>query len=152
MNKHRNSLPVLMADDDQDDCLLVKDAFKESGLLSDLRFVGDGKELLDYLLHRGKYASRQSAPSPCLILLDLNMPQMDGRVALKEIKSHPDLRKIPVVILTTSKEDQDILRTYELGANSYITKPSSFEGLVEVMGSLKKYWFEIVDLPKARGN
>ncbi len=147
MTINRKPVTILMADDDQDDCMLVKDAFSESRLVNDLRFVEDGENLLDYLYHRGKYKSLRLYPPPGLILLDLNMPRKDGREALKEIKSDPDLRKIPVVVLTTSKEEEDVLRSYNMGANSYITKPVTFEGLVEVMKSLGKYWLEIVELP-----
>ncbi len=138
------SITILMADDDQDDCLLVKKAFKASRLANDLHFVGDGEELMEYLYRRGKYAD---APRPGLILLDLNMPRKDGREALKEIKTDEGLREIPVVVLTTSKDEEDILRSYNLGANSYITKPVTFEGLCDVMKSIGKYWFEIVELP-----
>jgi CheY-like chemotaxis protein len=116
-------------------------------VVNDLRFVEDGDELLDYLYHRGKYADAGSSPSPGLILLDLNMPRKDGREALREIKADPDLRRIPVVVLTTSKAEEDIYRTYDLGANSFITKPVSFEGLVAVMRDIGRYWIEIVELP-----
>jgi CheY-like chemotaxis protein len=136
-----------MADDDADDRLLAKDALTEFRLANDLHFVEDGEELLDYLQRRGKYTSLADAPRPGLILLDLNMPKKDGREALKEIRANPDLRKIPVVVLTTSKADTDIGRIYELGANSFISKPVSFDSLVEVMKILGRYWFEIVELP-----
>jgi CheY-like chemotaxis protein len=136
-----------MADDDADDRLLAKDALTECRLANDLHFVEDGEELLDYLQRRGKYTSLADAPRPGLILLDLNMPKKDGREALKEIRANPDLRKIPVVVLTTSKADTDIGRIYELGANSFISKPVSFDSLVEVMKILGRYWFEIVELP-----
>ena len=153
MKKNGSPITILMADDDQDDCLLVKDAFKESRLANDLRFVEDGEDLLDYLYHRGKHAGVSSSPRPGLILLDLNMPRKDGREALRDIKSDPDLRSIPVVVLTTSKQEEDIYRSYNLGASSFITKPVTFEGLVEVMKSLGKYWLEIVELPReARQN
>lgn len=147
MRKHGKPITILMADDDQDDCLLVRDAFAESRLGNDLRFVGDGEALLDYLRHRGNYADQTKSPRPGLILLDLNMPRKDGREALAEIKSDPDLKTIPVVVLTTSKVEEDILRSYDSGANSFITKPVTFEGLVQVMRALGKYWFEIVELP-----
>ncbi len=150
MVKTVQSITILMADDDPDDCVLVKDAFAESRVANDLRFVRDGEELMDYLRHRGKHKSLKASPRPGLILLDLNMPRKDGREALKEIKSDPALRSIPVVILTTSKDEEDILRSYDTGANSYITKPVTFKGLVEVIGSLGQYWFEIVDLPPQR--
>jgi CheY-like chemotaxis protein len=150
VNKNRSSLTILMADDDRDDCLLVKEAFAESRLLNDLRFVADGAELMDYLSHRGRYQDERSAPRPGLILLDLNMPRKDGREALKEIKSHRDFRRIPVVILTTSKEEEDILQSYDLGASSFITKPITFSGLMEAVQTMKKYWLEIVELPSGR--
>jgi CheY-like chemotaxis protein len=146
------TITILMADDDQDDCLLVSKAFKASRLCNDLRFVKDGEELMDYLYQRGKYKGAGQAPPPGLILLDLNMPKKDGREALKEIKGNADLREIPVVVLTTSKDEEDVLKSYNLGANSYITKPVTFEGLVEVIKSLGKYWFEIVELPIAARN
>jgi CheY-like chemotaxis protein len=136
-----------MADDDADDRLLAKDALSECRLANDLHFVENGEELLDYLKRRGKYTDLASAPRPGLILLDLNMPKKDGREALQEIKADPDLRKIPVVILTTSKADSDIGRLYDLGANSFIAKPVSFDSLVEVMKAIGRYWFEIVELP-----
>jgi CheY-like chemotaxis protein len=144
----KKSITILMADDDPDDCLLVSSAFEASRLVNDLRFVADGEELMDYLHRRGKYADAQAAPRPGLILLDLNMPRKDGREALKDIKNDAGLREIPVVILTTSKDEEDVLRSYDLGANSYIMKPVTFEGLCNVMKSLGKYWFEIVELPR----
>ena len=138
---------ILMADDDADDRLLAKDALSECRLANDLHVVENGEELLDYLKRRGKYTDLANAPRPGLILLDLNMPKKDGREALKEIKADPDLRKIPVVVLTTSKADTDIARIYDLGANSFIAKPVSFDSLVEVMKTIGRYWFEIVELP-----
>ena len=148
MKKRGKRITILMADDDPDDCMLVKDAFAESRLINDLRFVEDGESLMDYLTHQGKYTDSSLSPRPNLILLDLNMPLKDGREALKEIKENPNLRRIPVVVLTTSMADEDVLRTYDLGANSYITKPVTFAGLVKVMKSLGKYWLEIVELPE----
>jgi CheY-like chemotaxis protein len=136
-----------MADDDADDRMMAKEAFEESRIVNDLRFVEDGVELLDYLKRRGGYADPAGSPRPGLILLDLNMPKKDGREALQEIKADPALKAIRVVILTTSKAEQDILRTYDLSAASYITKPVTFEGLVEVIKTLGKYWLEIVELP-----
>ena len=144
-------ITLLMAEDDEEDRMLTRDALVESRLANDLRFVPDGEELMDYLRQRGKYARPADAPRPGLILLDLNMPRKDGREALREIKSDPELRAIPVVVLTTSKAEEDIMRSYDLGASSFITKPVTFEGLVEVMKALGRYWFHIVDLPLAPG-
>lgn len=137
-----------MADDDADDRLLAKDALAECGLPGELLFVEDGEELLDYLHRRGKFAKAADSPRPGLILLDLNMPKKDGREALREIKTTPDLRKIPVVVLTTSQADSDIAQIYELGANSFITKPVTFEALVKVMKTLGDYWCDTVELPR----
>lgn len=141
------SIVILMADDDADDRLLAKDALSECHMAGDLHVVENGEELLDYLRCTGRYASQAEAPRPGLILLDLNMPRKDGREALKEIKSDPGLRKIPVVVFTTSRAETDIARIYELGANSFISKPVSFDALVEVMRTLGRYWFETVELP-----
>jgi CheY-like chemotaxis protein len=138
---------ILLADDDEEDRMLAADALEASRVVNDLRFVEDGEELLDYLWHRGRYADPGSSPTPGLILLDLNMPRKDGREALREIKADPELRRIPVVVLTTSKAEEDIYRTYDLGANSFITKPVSFDGLVSVMRDIGRYWIEIVELP-----
>ena len=147
MNHGEEMVEILMADDDPDDRLMASKALHEARLKNGIRFVEDGEELMDYLHHRGKYSAPGSSPTPGLILLDLNMPRKDGREALAEIKSDPELRKIPVVILTTSKAEEDIVRSYDLGVNSYITKPVSFTGLAEVMKVLSVYWFEIVKLP-----
>ena len=140
-------ITILMADDDEDDRLLAQEALEECRLANNLHFVQDGEELLDYLYHRGKFTPPTQSPRPGLILLDLNMPRKDGREALQEIKADSELRQIPIVVLTTSKAEEDIYRTYDLGANSYITKPVTFESLVEVMKILGRYWFEIVELP-----
>jgi CheY-like chemotaxis protein len=137
---------ILMADDDADDRLLAKDALAESRMTHDIHFVEDGEELMDYLARRGKY-SRNTAPRPGLILLDLNMPKKDGREALREIKANPELCRIPVVVLTTSKADTDIEKVYELGANSFIAKPVKFDALVSVMRLIGQYWFQTVELP-----
>ena len=145
--KNGKPITILMADDDADDRAMTKEAFEESKLANDLRFVEDGVELLDYLKRRGKYSDPNCSPRPGLILLDLNMPKKDGREALQEIKADPDLRRIRVVVMTTSKAEQDIFRTYELSAASYITKPVTFAGLAEVVRTLGKYWLEIVELP-----
>lgn len=138
---------ILMADDDEDDCLMAKEAFEEAHVANELRFVHDGQELMDYLKRRGRFSDPGVSPRPGLILLDLNMPRKDGREALREIKSDPELKSIPVVVLTTSKAEEDILRTYADGANSFITKPVTFEGLVEVIKELDEYWFKISIVP-----
>ena len=143
-------ITLLMADDDEEDRLMTRDALVESRLANDLRFVADGEELMHYLRRTGAYADSGRAPRPGLILLDLNMPRMDGREALREIKNDPELRSIPVVVLTTSKAEEDILRSYDLGASSFITKPVTFDGLVGVMKAIGCYWFHIVDLPPNR--
>jgi CheY-like chemotaxis protein len=147
MNKTGNLITILIADDDPDDRELTRDALAECRLANEVHFVEDGEKLLDYLHRRGEFKEHAGKPLPGLILLDLNMPRKDGREALKEIKANPDFRRIPVVVLTTSKADEDIIRTYDLGVNSYVTKPVTFETLVEMIKVLGKYWFEIVELP-----
>lgn len=136
-----------MADDDEDDRLMAKEAFEENKLFNTLQFVNDGEELMDYLNRRGKY-NEHNAPTPGLILLDLNMPKKDGRTALKEIKATPELKRIPIVVMTTSKSDEDILKTYDLGVSSFVSKPVTFESLVDVVKTMTSYWFGIVILPK----
>jgi CheY-like chemotaxis protein len=138
---------ILMADDDADDRLLTQDAMTDARVINDLHFVTNGEELMDYLYRRGRYADMATSPRPGLILLDLNMPKKDGREALQEIKADPNLRRIPVVILTTSKAEEDIYRSYDLGANSFITKPVTFESLIELMRVMGRYWIELVELP-----
>jgi CheY-like chemotaxis protein len=147
MHKLGEPVSILMADDDADDRLMAEKALLESRLANGLMFVENGEELMNYLQRRGKYADAAQYPLPGLILLDLNMPKKDGREALVEIKADAQLRRIPVVILTTSKAEEDILRSYDLGVNSYITKPVTFQGLVEAMKILNQYWFELVKLP-----
>ena len=147
MAKSSKPITILMADDDADDRLMTKEAFEESRLANDLRFVEDGVELMDYLQRRGKYSDPATSPRPGLILLDLNMPKKDGREALKEIKADPNLKCLRIVILTTSNAEEDIYRTYNLGAASYITKPVTFAGMAEVIKTVGKYWLEIVELP-----
>ena len=144
-------ITILLADDDEDDRMMTRDALRDARLHNDLRYVIDGVDLMDYLYRRGRHADPARSPRPGMILLDLNMPRMDGREALREIKGDPSLRSIPVVVLTTSKAEEDIYRTYDLGVNSFITKPVQFESLVEVMKTLGKYWFEIVELPDGAG-
>jgi len=148
MSKSRKNLRILMADDDEDDRFMANEAMDEMDIAGAMDFVENGEELMEYLLKRGKFACREELLHPDIILLDLNMPRKDGREALKEIKSDPALRHIPVVVLTTSRAEEDIAYTYKMGANSYITKPDSFEGLVSVMKSLSAYWFDLVSLPE----
>lgn len=152
MSRCGESVVILMADDDEDDRLMAKEAMEESRLINDLRFVRDGEDLMDYLHHRGAYGDPDRSPMPGPILLDLNMPRKDGREALREIKEEPDLRRIPIVVLTTSKAEEDILRTYNLGVNSFIIKPVTFDGLVDVMRTLGSYWLNIVELPPNGGS
>ena len=142
-------ITILYADDDPDDRMLTADALRESRLANRLEMVEDGTELLAYLRREGRWADPEASPRPGVILLDLNMPKMDGREALAAIKSDPRLASIPVVILTTSRAEADVVRSYEIGANSYIAKPVTFDGLVQAMTDLKRYWFEIVQLPEA---
>ena len=146
----KRAITILMADDDADDRLMTREAFEASHLKNELRFVENGVELLDYLYRRGPYADPASSPRPSINLLDLNMPKKDGREVLEEIKNDPDLRNIRIIVLTTSKAEEDIYRTYNLGAASYITKPVTFESLVEVVKTLGKYWLEIVELDEGR--
>jgi CheY-like chemotaxis protein len=143
----RRPITILLADDDEDDLQMTREALQQSRLGNDLRFVLDGEQLMDYLLRRGAYTDPSDAPVPGVILLDLNMPKKDGREALAEIKTHPELRRIPVIVLTTSRAEEDIFRTYDLGVSSFITKPVTFDGLVQAMTVLSNYWFEIVELP-----
>ena len=149
MNASSQPIRIVVADDDSDDRMMIKDAFDESKLGNPVDFVEDGVELMEYLNREGKWAHLANQPFPGFILLDLNMPRKDGRTVLKEIKESSGLHRIPIVILTTSKAEEDILRTYDLGVNSFITKPVTFDRLVEVMRSLGKYWLEIVELPAA---
>jgi len=147
MNRTSHPVTILMADDDPDDRQLTREAFETSRLVNDLRFVEDGVELMDYLCRRNRYADPTLSPRPGLILLDLNMPKKDGRQALTEIKADPQLRNIRIVVMTTSKAEEDILRTYDLGASSYVTKPVTFAALVDVIATMGRYWLEIVELP-----
>ena len=142
-----NSIVILMADDDADDRAMTKEALEENRLANPIFFVEDGEALMDYLHRRGPYAAPGAAPTPGVILLDLNMPKKDGREALAEIKAAPSLRHIPVVVLTTSKMEEDIFRSYDLGASSFITKPVTFDALVKCVRMLGQYWLELVVLP-----
>jgi len=145
--KGLDPLAILMADDDEDDRQMARDALAATRVRNPIHAVSDGEELLDYLFRRGRYEDPANSPRPGLILLDLNMPRLSGREALTVIKQDPELRQIPVLVLTTSEAEEDILQSYQLGANSFISKPVTFDGLVRVMGSLKNFWLEIVELP-----
>jgi CheY-like chemotaxis protein len=147
MKEKREPMHILMADDDEDDRRSVAKAWKNARAANPIHFVNDGEELMDYLYKRGKFADLPGWAHPGLILLDLNMPKKDGREALREIKADPELRQIPVVVLTTSKAEEDVYRTYDLGANSFITKPVTFTSMVELVQVLGKYWLEIVESP-----
>jgi CheY-like chemotaxis protein len=148
-NRSATAITILMADDDEEDRDLTREALERARLTNEVRFVGDGQELLDYLRHEGRYATGgEEAPTPGIILLDLNMPKKDGREALAEIKADAHLKQIPVVVLTTSRDEEDVIRSYDLGVNSFITKPVTFGSLVEVMAAWSRYWLEIVELPR----
>jgi len=143
---------ILLADDDPDDIEMTRRALTKSNLGLEIHTVGDGEELLDFLNHGGAYALPARSPTPSLILLDLNMPKMDGREVLAKIKSDPNLCQIPVVIMTTSSAQQDIARAYQLGCNSFISKPITLAELVDITKVLGQYWFGITKLPRAREN
>jgi len=148
LHLHKIPISILICDDDEDDRMLTRQALEAAHISNDLCFVEDGEQLLDYLYQRGRYAGEKGlAPRPGLILLDLNMPRMDGREALKLIKEDPSLHDIPVVVLTTSALSADVARSYQLGVNSFMTKPVTFTGLVAAMNVLGRYWLEIVELP-----
>lgn len=138
---------ILLAEDDADDRMLVTRVLEKELMVRDVRAVWNGEELMDYLKVRGKYSDAESAPRPALILLDLNMPRKDGREALQEIKDDPELRRIPVVVLTTSNSDLDVQQSYDAGVNAYITKPARFADMVDAFQVLHKFWFDIVRLP-----
>ncbi len=152
MTRSAKPIVILVADDDADDRMLLQDAFEESRLSNELRFVEDGEQLIAYLRRKGEYADPVNSPYPGMILLDLNMPKMDGREALKIIKADPSIQRIPVIVLTTSQAEQDIVRTYGLGVSSFICKPVTFEGLVRVVQVLSAYWIEIVELPPTQAS
>lgn len=149
MSKNHKPITILLADDDPEDRMLAREALEESRVANKLDMVVDGEDLMDYLNRRGAYESLNGNPLPGLILLDLNMPRKDGREALREIKGDPKLRRIPVVVLTTSQAEEDIYRTYDLGVNSFITKPVTFDQLVEVIKTVSRYWVEFVELPRS---
>ncbi|MBK9731768.1 MAG: response regulator [Chitinophagaceae bacterium] len=149
MKKLKRSEPILIAEDDEEDQEIIREAFEECNVPNDLIFVKDGEELMDYLLNKKAGVGMQRYIEPGIILLDLNMPRKDGRQALSEIKNNVELRKIPVIILTTSKEEEDVIKTYELGVNSFVIKPVTYKALVDVMKAIGNYWFEVVELPRS---
>jgi CheY-like chemotaxis protein len=151
MGEVAEGMTILMADDDPEDCMMTGKALEASRGINDLRYVGDGEELMDYLMRRGEYADPLTSPRPGIILLDLNMPKKDGHAVLEEIKSHPEIRRIPIVVLTTSNVEEDIELSYERGASSFITKPATYRGLVEAMKCFGEYWIEIATLPETTG-
>lgn len=140
-------MSILIAEDDPNDQLLTQEAIEECQAFADIDFVADGQELLQFLRREGAHAARAGFPLPGIILLDLNMPRMDGREALKVLKSDPMFKRIPVIIMTNSKADEDISYAYDLGASSYVLKPGGFDELVEVMRGICQYWFRTVVLP-----
>lgn len=139
-------MTILIADDDTDDRLFIDKAFRQSGYTQNIQFVEDGEELMEYLRQNGRY-NEKTAPWPNLLILDLNMPRKNGFQALSEIKDDPKLRRLPVVVMTTSSADEDVLKTYNLGVNSFVTKPFNFNRLVEMVDALKTYWLDTVKLP-----
>ncbi len=145
--KKKAAITILLADDDEEDRMMTEEALADSQFRSNLRFAVDGEEVLDYLNNRGRFQDESDNPLPALILLDLNMPKKDGREVLAEIKKDAKWRSIPIVVFTTSTADEDIQHTYSLGVNSYITKPVTYNGMIETMQSLKKYWLEVATLP-----
>src|SRR5687767_3898945 len=141
-----NNLQILIAEDDADDRYLIGTAFTEKGYSEKIDFVENGVELLNYLENiLVTYPDEKNLP--CVILLDLNMPKKDGREALKELKQHPIFKKIPVIVFTTTKNEIEIKRCYELGANSYIVKPISFDALLKVVENIRSYWFHTASIP-----
>jgi CheY-like chemotaxis protein len=147
MHPQAKPITILMADDNPDDRFLAAEAMRQARVVNDLRFVENGEELLDYLFRRRKFEPPAEAPRPGLILLDLNMPRKDGRIVLKELKEDASLRDIPVVVLTTSKDDEDVCRSYDLGVNSYVVKPVTFESLMDTLQTVERYGFAIVEIP-----
>lgn len=147
MELEKKTFTILIAEDDRDDRQIIQEALEENKLISDIYFVADGEELINYLFRRGKYSDPETFPKYDLILLDLNMPKKDGREALREIKSNPDFKGIPIVILTTSDSKDDIRSSYNIGANSFITKPASYSGFIDTVKTIVNYWFETARLP-----
>ena len=147
MSKPTPRRTILMADDDVEDCLLVRDAMQETGRPCDIHFVRDGEELFDYLRHEGEYVDGRDSPWPDLILIDLKMPRKDGRETIRDLKSDPRYLQIPVIALTTSSASDDVAYSYSIGVNCYITKPTTYRDLVGLLDALGKFWFDVVELP-----
>jgi CheY-like chemotaxis protein len=145
MKQRKKPITILLAEDDSDDRHFIQEAFKENRLANRLETVENGEDLMDFLYKRGKFA--KVTESPRLLLLDLNMPKKSGLEALQEIKADENLRSLPIVVLTSSKKDEDIIRSYGLGATSFIQKPVTFDSLVELVKHLENYWFQLVELP-----
>lgn len=150
--KERQAATILFAEDDPDDRVLLTEAARTLSSDCDIRFVKDGNELMEYLQHRGRYEGEIESPRPALIMLDLNMPGKDGREAAREIKEDPRLRQIPIVVLTTSKREEDVLRLYDIGVNSFLRKPASFEGLLRLIRKVREFWLTTAELPVPRGD
>jgi two-component system response regulator len=146
------SQTILFAEDDPDDRLLLQEAMRTMSSECDFRFVHDGNELIEYLRHRGRYEGAIDSPQPALIMLDLNMPGKDGRDAAQEIKSDPELRHIPIVVLTTSKLEEDVIRLYDIGVNSFVRKPATFEGLLRLVRKVREFWLRTAELPVPRSH
>ncbi|MBC3786393.1 response regulator [Spirosoma utsteinense] len=144
---HRKlTMTILIADDDADDRMFLEQAMRQNGYDQGIQFVEDGEDLMEYLRRQGRY-NEVNAPWPNMLILDLNMPRKNGFQALSEIKDDPKLRRLPVIVMTTSSADEDVLKTYNLGVNSFVTKPFNFNRLVEMVGTLKTYWMDTVKLP-----
>jgi CheY-like chemotaxis protein len=146
MHRKPTLMTILIADDDADDRMFLEQAMRQNGYDQDIRFVEDGEELMEYLKRQGRY-NESNAPWPNMLILDLNMPRKNGFQALSEIKDDPKLRRLPVIVMTTSSADEDVVKTYNLGVNSFVTKPFNFNRLVEMVGTLKTYWMDTVKLP-----
>ena len=146
MHRNLTTMTILIADDDTDDRLFMEQALRQNEYSQSIHFVEDGEELMAYLRREGPY-NEENAPWPNLLILDLNMPRKNGFQALEEIKDDPQLRRLPVIVMTTSSADEDVVKTYNLGVNSFVTKPFNFNRLVEIVGTLKTYWMDTVKLP-----
>jgi len=144
--------PILLAEDEQNDVFLIKRAFQKAQLVNPIRVVSDGQEAIQYLRGDGDYADRERFPLPTLVLLDLKMPRMGGFDVISWVRQQPGLKRLPLVVLTSSRDGPDINRAYELGANTYLVKPVEFDGLVEMMKNLSLYWFIMAERPDCLSN